>query len=69
MIITDQMPPTEHPFDGGIYTSKSSFRRVTKAGGGIEVGNDPQRLRAPERKEPNRKEIRAALERAKAKLT
>lgn len=39
-VIADDMPPTEHPVDGKIYTSKSSFRETTRAHGCIEVGND-----------------------------
>lgn len=40
MVIGDEMPATEHPIDGRVYESKSAFRRVTRANGCIEVGND-----------------------------
>jgi hypothetical protein len=36
----DTMEPTRHPVDGKIYDSKSAFRRVTKATGRQEVGNE-----------------------------
>lgn len=39
-IITDTMQETWHPCDGRKYDSKSAFRRVTRAHGGVEVGND-----------------------------
>lgn len=38
-VITDTMPLTEH-IDGRQYDSKSEFRKVTKANGCIEVGNE-----------------------------
>lgn len=59
------MSETEHPFDGKHYTSKSEFRKVTKAGGGVEVGNDPARFNRPERK-PDRAGIRQSILKAKA---
>jgi hypothetical protein len=36
----DTMPETWHPCDGQHYTSKSEFRRVTRAHGGIECGGE-----------------------------
>jgi hypothetical protein len=50
MIVSDIMEPVEHPCDGQYYSSKSTFRRVTKANGCIEVGNDPARKRPVKRK-------------------
>lgn len=41
-VITDTMPLTWHPMDGKHYDSKSEFRRVTRAHGGIETGGDSQ---------------------------
>lgn len=41
-IITDSMPETWHPADGKHYTSKSRFRRATKAHDCVEVGNEKQ---------------------------
>lgn len=39
MLISDTMDAAEH-VDGRFYTSKSEFRKVTKANGLIEVGNE-----------------------------
>lgn len=39
-IICDSMQALEHPCDGRVYDSKSAFRRVTKAFGMEEKGND-----------------------------
>ncbi|MBX8825255.1 hypothetical protein [Ochrobactrum sp. SFR4] len=68
MVIRDEMPDTEHPCTGQSYSSKSAFRAVTKAHGCIEVGNDSSRFNTPEKPKVDRKEIRASLEKAKAKL-
>ena len=38
--ISDNMEPTRHMCDGKYYNSKREFRKVTKAHGCIEVGND-----------------------------
>lgn len=48
--ISDHMDALPHPCDGKIYDSKSQFRKVTRANGCFEVGNEkiPPR-RAPER--------------------
>lgn len=62
-VITDTMEPTEH-VDGKFYDSKSAFRAVTKANGMIEVGNDPARLRKPEKPKADPKARRAAVEKA-----
>lgn len=39
-IIQDSMPATWHPCDGNKYESKSVFRRVTRAHGCVEVGDE-----------------------------
>jgi hypothetical protein len=39
MLISDEMPPTEH-VDGRHYTSKAAFRAITRAHGLTEVGNE-----------------------------
>jgi hypothetical protein len=39
-LIFDDMPDTIHPATGQRFTSKSNFRRATKAAGCIEVGNE-----------------------------
>lgn len=40
-VIQDSMDPTWHPCTGETMDSRSQFKRVTKAHGCIEVGNDP----------------------------
>jgi hypothetical protein len=40
MLILDTMPETMHTMTGQMMTSKSEFRKVTKARGGIEIGNE-----------------------------
>jgi hypothetical protein len=64
MVIGDHMSAVEHPCDGKLYESKSAFRRVTKANGCVEVGNDPQRLKKFSPPKPDRKAIRAAVKMA-----
>ena len=63
MVIGDSMPETEH-VDGKFYTSKSAFRAVTKREGYIEVGNDPARLKRPERPKSDTKARREAVQKA-----
>lgn len=42
-VISDTMPEMRHPITGRLMDSKSQFRRVTRAHGCVEVGNDQQR--------------------------
>jgi len=65
--ISDTMPPASH-VDGKYYTSKSEYRAVTKAHGYVEVGNDPARLRPPEKPKRDTKRLDAALHRAISQL-
>lgn len=37
-ILNDEMPATQHPLTGEVFTSKTKFRAVTKAHGYEEVG-------------------------------
>lgn len=67
-VVSDVMPETQHPLTGEYYSSKSKMAAVTKAHGYIEVGNDPQRLRPKKPALPDRKAIRASLERARAQI-
>lgn len=48
MLISDEMSAIEH-VDGRFYTSKSEFRKVTRANGLVEIGTERQapRKRAP----------------------
>lgn len=41
-VITDSIPDLVHPANGKKYDSKSTFRKVTKAYGFQEVGNEKQ---------------------------
>lgn len=43
-IITDSLPPggLQHPCTGTYISSKSNFRKLTKAHGCVEVGNEKQ---------------------------
>lgn len=67
MLISDSMELTEH-VDGRFYSSKSTYRRVTKAHGLIEVGNDPGRFNRPKR--PDRdKGIDQAIDKAIARAS
>jgi len=36
----DSMDATRHPCDGRLYDSKSTFRRVTREHGCVEIGNE-----------------------------
>lgn len=64
-VISDVMPPVQGQHDGKMYDSKTQLRASYRARGLIEVGNDPARF-SRSRIEPERKQIRAALERAKS---
>lgn len=64
MIISDEMPPAEH-VDGNTYTSKSSFRKVTRREGFIEIGD--QKLPPPVKKRPDRRAIKDSVAKAHAR--
>lgn len=68
IVISDAMDPVQSMLDGKCYTSKSLLRSTYKAAGVTEVGNDPARLRPKPKPVPDRKAIRASLERAKSRL-
>lgn len=42
-VISDTMSAMRHPVTGKLMDSKSQFRRVTRAAGCVEVGNEVQR--------------------------
>lgn len=67
-VISDYMPPGEHPYDGRTYESKSGWRKANRAGGYIEVGNDPARLRPKTRELPSKTAIRDTLKKAKQQV-
>jgi hypothetical protein len=68
MLITDDMQAAEH-VDGRFYTSKSEFRKVTRANGLTEVGNEKiNRPRPKVSKAERDKGIDRAVERAAARV-
>jgi hypothetical protein len=67
MLSLDTMPETQHPCTGEFFISKSEFRKVTRAHGMVELGNDPARLKPRTKPKPDRKTIKDAVEKAKAR--
>lgn len=61
-IASDTMEAIEHPCDGKKYTSKSEFRKTTRANGCIEIGDQKQKPK--EKPKPDSAANRAALKRA-----
>jgi len=49
-VISDTMEPTRHMATGKYFTSKSEFRKETKAAGCVEVGNDSSIMNPKPRK-------------------
>jgi len=69
-VISDSMDPVEH-VDGRFYTSKASFRAVTRAHGLTEVGNEKfkPKQRATDlktTKERRKQDVQKAIARYKA---
>ena len=65
-VISDIMPATRHMADGRYYTSKSEFRKVTKAYGCVEIGNETATMLKPRKpiplsREQRRNDIRKAI--------
>lgn len=68
MLISDTMDAAEH-VDGRFYTSKSEFRKVTRANGLIEVGNEKIPRGKPKMSKAAREAgINQAVERAAARI-
>lgn len=44
-VISDTMSETRHMANGRYYTSKTEFRKATKAAGCVELGNDSSLLK------------------------
>src|ERR1700752_5028017 len=63
-VISDEMPALRHMATGQYMTSKSEFRKVTKATGNIEIGNEdvtkPRKPITLDRRQ-RREDIRRAL--------
>lgn len=69
-VISDIMDPVEQ-VDGRFYTSKSTYRRVGRAHGLVEVGNEKTKPKVREsstaaQKEKRRQSIRQAMERVRS---
>jgi hypothetical protein len=56
-VISDVMPATRHPITGKLMDSKSEFRKITRAHGCIEVGNDKWPERKPIESPPVRPDL------------
>lgn len=65
--ISDYIDPIQHPIDGKFYSSKSTFSRITREAGAIEVGNDPARLRPYTPPKTDRKVLKETVQKAKAR--
>lgn len=65
--ISDNIDPIQHPIDGKFYSSKSTFSKITRDAGAIEVGNDPARLRPKQPTKVDPKDYRASIEKAKSR--
>lgn len=61
-VISDHMPAMIHPSTGKLMDSKSQFRRVTRANGCVEVGNDVRAPRKPVDMPPVREDIHRAIQ-------
>jgi hypothetical protein len=61
-VISDVMTPLRHPITQQLMDSKSEFRKITKAHGCIEVGNDKWPERKPVETSPVRPDIMRAFE-------
>lgn len=68
MIVSDSMAPVQSMADGLIYDSKSAIRASYRAHGVTEVGNDPARFKPRVKPKIDRKEIKATVERAAARV-
>lgn len=68
LLAIDTMEPVQSQATGKVYDSKSALRREYRELGMIEVGNDPARLRPPERKKPDRRKINETLQKAESRV-
>jgi hypothetical protein len=67
-LASDVMDPVQSQVDGQLYDSKSAIRRHYRQSGVEEVGNDPARLRPFQRPKVTREEVKATVEKAKARF-
>jgi hypothetical protein len=68
MVVSDAMPAVQSQVDGLMYDSKSAIRASYRAHDVIEVGNDPARLRPKVKPKIDRRQIKATVDRAKARV-
>lgn len=67
-VLSDIMEPVQSQVTGKMHESKSGIRAEYRAHDVIEVGNDPARFRQKVRPKIDRREIKATVERAKARV-
>lgn len=71
-VISDIMDSCRHMADGRYYTSKSEFRKATKANGCVEIGNDSSlfkpRKRVPLDRRKRREDIKKTIYELKNKV-
>lgn len=65
-VISDHMPLTQSMADGRYYDSKSAISAATRRAGLRELGND--KLSPRQRPKIDRREVKASIERAKARF-
>lgn len=68
MVVSDAMPPVQSYADGLMYDSKAAIRASYRRHGVTEVGNDPARFKPRVKAKIDRKQIKATVERAKARV-
>lgn len=68
MIQTDHMQMLKHPATGLYSDSKSAFRKMTRASGCIEVGDQAPTTPAPAKRPPERQEKAARVEAIKVSM-
>lgn len=68
VVLSDTMEPVQSQVTGKIHDSKSAIRAEYRAHDVTEVGNDPGRFRKKVRPKIDRKEIKATVDRAKARV-
>lgn len=68
MVILDTMPPVQSQATGQMYDSKAAIRAEYKRLGLQEVGNDPSRFKKKEKRKPDVKAIKDALDKAEARF-
>lgn len=68
MVLSDIMEPVQSQVTGKVHESKSAIRAEYRAHDVTEVGNDAARFRQKVRPKIDRKQIKATVDRAKARV-